>query len=166
MTLVRCLPIVEATVEASVSNVWKLLDARAMKSAIAVVLSAVIVLTSTLSGCDKGGHKIVKVSGVLTRNGKPVPNLEVYFMPTHGRNSVGMADAQGRFALGYTPDQDGALVGTHTVFVVFNPPRSGAERIAAPDDVKPILEKYGTKETSPLTVEITKAVSNLEIKLD
>jgi hypothetical protein len=117
-------------------------------------------------GCDSGGPKIVKVSGVLTRNGQPVPNLEVYFMPTSGRPSVAMADAQGRFNLGYTPDQDGAVTGTHTVFVVFNPPQSGAERVAAPADVRPILEKYGTKDVSPIKVEITKAVSNLEIKLD
>ncbi len=119
-----------------------------------------------LCGCGSGGPKIVKVSGVLTRNGKAVPNLEVYFMPTHGRNSVGMADEQGRFKLGYTADQEGALVGTHTVFVVFNPPQSGAERVAAPADVRPILEKYGSLEKSPIKVEITKAVSNLEIKLD
>jgi hypothetical protein len=119
-----------------------------------------------LVGCDSGGPKIVRVSGVLTRNGKPVPNLEVYFMPTQGRPSVGMADDQGRFNLGYTHDQEGALVGTHTVFVVFNPPRSGAERVAPPADLRPILEKYQDKDTSPLKVEITKAVKDLEIKLD
>ena len=68
--------------------------------------------------------------------------------------------------VGYTASQDGALVGTHKVFVIFNPPRSGAERVAAPEDLRPILEKYGSKETSPLTVEIKKAVNNLEIKLD
>ena len=125
-----------------------------------------VLLALQVCGCDSGGPKIVKVAGVLTRNGKPVPNLEVYFMPTHGRNSVATADAQGRFDLGYTADQDGALVGTHTVFVIFNPPQAGAERAAAPADIRPILEKYGSKDTSPIRVEITKAVSDLEIKLD
>lgn len=137
-----------------------------MKSAIVLVLPAVLFFSLALCGCDSGGPKIVPVSGTLTRNGKPVPNLEVYFMPTEGRNSVGMADDQGRFSLGYTASQDGALVGTHTVFVVFNPPRSGAERVATPADLKPILDKYGSKETSPLQVEIKRAVNNLEIKLD
>jgi len=137
-----------------------------MKSANVFVPALALVFLLSLCGCDSGGPKIVKVSGTLTRNGKPVPNLEVYFMPTQGRNSVGMADDQGRFSLGYTADQDGALVGTHTVFVVFNPPRSGAERVAAPADLRPILDKYGSKETSPLTVEIKKSVSNLELKLD
>ena len=107
-----------------------------MKSATVLVLSAVLFLSLPLCGCDSGGPKIVNVSGTLTRNGKPVPNLEVYFMPTHGRNSVGMADNQGRFSLRYTADQDGAVVGTHTVFVVFNPPRSGAERVAAPEELQ------------------------------
>lgn len=119
-----------------------------------------------LCGCDAGGPKIVSVSGVLTRNGKPVPGLEVYFIPENGRNSVGQADEQGRFKLGYTIDQDGALVGKHTVFVVHNPPQSGAERVAAPTEMGPILQKYGSKETSPIRLEITKAVKDLEIKLD
>ena len=126
----------------------------------------IVVWAALLVGCNQGGPNVVPVSGVLTRNGKPVPNLEVYFMPTHGRNSVGMADENGRFKLGYTPDQEGALVATHTVFVVFNPPQTTSERLAAPAEIRPILEKYGTMDTSPLKVEITKAVSNLEIKLD
>jgi hypothetical protein len=137
-----------------------------MNSATVLVRIGLLMTIIAFSGCDSGGPKIVKVSGVLTRNGKPVPNLEVYFIPTHGRNSVGMADEQGRFKLGYTADQDGALVGMHKVFVVFNPPQTGAERVAPPADVRPILEKYGSKDTSPLTVEITRAVSDLEIKLD
>jgi hypothetical protein len=125
-----------------------------------------IVWAALLGGCNQGGPTVVPVSGVLTRNGKPVPNLEVYFMPTQGRNSVGWADENGRFKLGYTPDQDGALVGTHTVFVVFNPPQTTSERLQAPAEMRPILEKYGTMDVSPLRVEIKKAVSDLEIKLD
>src|SRR5438477_11406287 len=74
------------------------------------VLLTLLAVGIALVGCGPSGPKIVKVSGVLTRNGKPVPNLEVYFMPTHGRNSVGMADENGRFNLGYTADQEGALV--------------------------------------------------------
>lgn len=128
--------------------------------------ATLVAILVALAGCDSGGPKVVPVSGVLTRNGQPVPNLEVYFMPTHGRNSVGMADAQGRFTLGYTPDQEGALVGEHTVFVVFNPPQTGAERAVAPADLQPILKKYGSKDTSPLKIEIKKRESNLEIKLD
>lgn len=137
-----------------------------MKLQRAVWSSAAVLLSLVFWGCGGGGPRIVRVEGNLTRNGQPVPNLEVYFMPTTGRNSVGMADDKGHFKLGYTADQDGALVGTHTVFVVFNPPMSGAERVAAPADMRPILEKYGSKDTSPLKVEITKPVTDLEIKLD
>jgi hypothetical protein len=116
--------------------------------------------------CTPSGPRIVDVAGTLTRNGKPVPGLEVYFMPDQGRPSVGMADSQGRFKLGYTHDQDGAITGSHTVFVVFNPRQTGAERVAAPAELRPILEKYGTKDVSPLRIEVTKPVSDLEIKLD
>ena len=118
------------------------------------------------AGCTPSGPRIVEVSGTLTRNGKPVPGLEVYFMPDQGRPSVGSADSQGRFKLGYTHDQDGAITGSHTVFVVFNPPQTGAERVAAPTELRPILEKYGTKDVSPLRIEVTKPVKDLEIKLD
>ena len=131
-----------------------------------VLFALLCAVTLASSGCGPGGPKIVPVSGVLTRNGKPVPNLEVYFMPIQGRNSVGMADDQGRFSLGYTVGQDGAVTGTHTVFVVYNPPMSGATQSAAPADMRPIIEKYGSAEKSPIKVEITKAVKDLEIKLD
>lgn len=131
-----------------------------------VIGLGIVCLAMGFAGCSRSGPQIVPVSGVLTRGGKPVPNLEVYFMPAQGRNSVGMADEQGKFKLGYTVDQDGALVGQHTVFVVFNPPMSGAERPATPADLKPIIAKYGSREKSPLKVEITQAVDNLELKLD
>lgn len=128
-----------------------------------IIVLAVVWLTN---GCGPSGPTVVPVSGVLTRGGQPVPNLEIFFMPTQGRNSVGHADEQGRFSMQYTADQDGALVGTHKVFVVFNPPQSGAERAAAPAELRPILDKYGTLDKTPLTLEITKRVSDLEIKLD
>ena len=40
------------------------------------------------------------------------------------------------------------------------------ERAAAPAEMRPILEKYGTKEKSPIKMEITKPMRDLEIKLD
>jgi hypothetical protein len=114
-------------------------------------------------GCGPSGPEVVKVSGVVTHNGKPIPNVEVFFMPTHGRNSVGMADDQGRFNLGYTADTEGALVGEHTVFVVYHSPT--IEQGPVPVDLRPILSKYGS-EKSPYKVNITKAVTDLQIKLD
>jgi hypothetical protein len=41
-----------------------------------------------------------------------------------------------------------------------------SQRALPPADFKEIYAKYGTPELSPLKVNITKAIRNLEIKLD
>ena len=125
---------------------------------------SVAVLGTTLMGCNWRGPKIVPVSGKLTRNGKPVPHLEVNFLPAQGRPSVGVSDSTGQFKLGYTDKHEGATVGTHTVFVTYDPPQETES--ALPSNLNDILAKYGSKEVSPLKVDIAKAVSDLEIKLD
>jgi len=114
-------------------------------------------------GCNSSGPAIVPVSGTVTRNGKPVPFVSLYFQPTSGRPSVGNCDGEGRFKLGYTRDQDGAKVDTHTVFVVYV---NGGAAGPPPADFQEIYKKYGTPELSPLKIEVKKAMKNLEIKLD
>jgi hypothetical protein len=89
--------------------------------------------------------------------------MEVYFIPTQGRNSVASTDDQGNFKLGYTADQEGAQIGNHTVYVVYNPPDPS---LAAPADLRAITAKYGSKEISPLKIEVKEAISDLELKID
>ena len=115
-------------------------------------------------GCGKNGPEIVSVSGTLTRNGKPVPFMEVYFIPTQGRNSVGMTDDQGRFTLGYLAGVEGAQVGTHKVFVTYNPPAETG--FPPPADLAQITAKYGSTEVSQISVDLKEDVDDLEIKLD
>ena len=123
-----------------------------------------IVLSPLLCGCGDSGPKVVPVSGTLTRNGTPVPFMEVYFIPIQGRNSVGMSDDLGRFKLGYTVDTEGAQVGSHSVFVTFNPPAETG--FPPPPELAQITAKYGSTEVSPIKIEITEPVDDLEIKLD
>jgi hypothetical protein len=120
-------------------------------------------LAITTTGCSRSGPEIVPVTGTVTRNGKPVPFVTVYFQPTSGRPSLGNCDSEGRFKLGYTRDQDGAKVDTHTVYVVYFNEAAGGP---APADFKEIYKKYGTPELSPLKIEVKKPMKNLEIKLD
>jgi hypothetical protein len=128
----------------------------------ALLIAGVVVFAATI-GCTKSGPDIVPVSGVVTRNGKPVPYVTVYFQPTSGRPSLGNCDAEGRFKLGYTREQDGAKVDTHSVYVVHFGEAAGGP---PPPDFKQIYAKYGTPELSPLKIEIKKRESNLEVKLD
>src|SRR5438067_1740402 len=89
-------------------------------------------------GCGPSGPDIVPVSGTVMRNGKPVPYVTVYFQPTSGRPSLGSCDAEGKFKLGYTREQDGAKVDTHSVYVVYFPEGSAGP---APSDFKQIYAK-------------------------
>jgi hypothetical protein len=112
------------------------------------------------------------IEGVVTHNGAPVPNLMIWFEPTSGRPSWGISDKSGRFVLDYDLDHDGAIVGNHTVWVLEDPALNdptammGKARPKRSTELQEILKKYGSKETSPLKVEIKKADRNFELKLD
>lgn len=136
--------------------------------------TAFVLVLAASTGCSDG-PKIVKVSGTLTRNGKPVPHLTVNFIPANGRPSWGLSDDDGRFTLEYDDTIKGALVGPHTVWVVWRPSSPAEEmasqgltkgKVTRPDDYKAIAEKYGNEKTTPLKIEIVKSVDDLEIKLD
>jgi hypothetical protein len=122
-------------------------------------------------GCGKSEPGVVEVTGIVTRNGKTVPDLYLNFVPETGRPSWGMTDDTGHFKLKYTKEQDGAQVGTHKVWVQVRPrnPKEEAnmsERIAKSPELDAILKKYGDRKTSPLQVEITSETHQIELKLD
>jgi hypothetical protein len=121
-------------------------------------------------GCSSNGPEVVSVEGVATLGGRPVPNLELNFFPEEGRPSWGITDANGRFKLNYTRGQDGARVGKHRVTVRGAGAANAAEEIAgrSPDspEVARLRQKFGTVDTTPLVIEITKATKSLEVKLD
>jgi len=136
------------------------------------LLAAAFAAAVGFAGCGSGGPEIVEIEGTVTRNGKPVPNVRIYFAPTDGRPSWGISDADGRFVLDYDYDYDGAKVGTHKVWVVdesgnIDPTlaMSGAPRPKRNPEMAEILEKYG-KDKSELTVEVKKADKNFQLKLD
>ena len=135
-----------------------------MRRLLSCSLIVVISVCAGTLGCGPKGPRVVPVSGTLTRNGKPVPNLEIYFIPNQGRNSVASTDEQGRFNLGYTADQAGAQTGNHTVWVTYNP----ADPVLnpPPPDKDAIIAKYGSQEVSKLKVEVKEAISDLELKID
>jgi hypothetical protein len=136
-----------------------------------VVCLGVLVAAVLICGCSRG-PRVVPVSGTVTRAGKPVAKLIVTFMPTEGRPSWGLTDENGKFTLNYARDKDGALVGTHTVWVSYQAADPGEEQAlqdgtaSLPAELNDILQVYGKKETTPLQIEIKKAETDLQIKLD
>ncbi len=87
-------------------------------------------LASTVSGCGGADrYQTVPVSGVVTCQGKPVANGAVSFTPLPeegrdegkpGRMALGITDAEGRFRLTTYVENDGAIVGRHSVSVDVN----------------------------------------------
>jgi hypothetical protein len=98
----------------------------------AVLRHLVILLFLLLAagGCgDAHQYQTVPVSGVITCKGVPVANAMVNFTPLEqedraqgqpGRVALGMTDKDGRFTLTTYENNDGAIVGRHTVTVGFN----------------------------------------------
>jgi hypothetical protein len=69
-------------------------------------------------GCA-GRGKPVKVEGVLTLDGKPLPGATVTFAPVgEGRAASGRSDSDGSFRLTTYRTDDGALPGEYKVVVV------------------------------------------------
>src|SRR5436309_602832 len=78
------------------------------------------VLTA-LAGCGTGAPKVVPVTGKLSYKGKPVASALLNFLPENGRQSWAVTDEQGRFKINYDEQQDGAVVGTHKVWIEYRP---------------------------------------------
>jgi hypothetical protein len=71
------------------------------------------------TGCGGSDHpELGYVTGTVTVGGRPLENAVVTFTPSDGRPSKGTTDSSGRFALSYTQNAEGAMIGTHRVRVV------------------------------------------------
>lgn len=126
-------------------------------------------------GCSGSGDRTVlrQVSGKLTRNGQPVPNLVVHFDPLgKGRPSSGTADKEGNFKLKYDHERTGIADGEFIIWVQFQP-ASPADEMAFqsgkqkhPPETQAILSKYGSPKMSPLRETIKADNPNVEVKLD
>lgn len=84
---------------------------------------AVLVVVAGCSGGSK--HSVEKVTGTVLCDGKPVPNVRVYFAPLSngknrldvGRSGQGNARDNGTFVVSTYGTDDGAIVGKHEVMV-------------------------------------------------
>lgn len=93
-------------------------------------LLVVGLLFISIFGCGGSDeYSVVPVRGVVTCQGKPVTNATVNFTPKadqgrpegrRGRVALGITDNDGRFKLTTYKNDDGAIVGKHTVTVGLN----------------------------------------------
>lgn len=81
----------------------------------ALALSLVALLL-VAAGCSGGSEvEIAPVTGQVTLDGKPLADAQVIFRPEKGRPSTAITDTDGNYALQYSRDQAGALLGPHRV---------------------------------------------------
>ena len=123
------------------------------------------------SGCGQGGPGVVRVTGTVTRHGAPVNMIIVHFRPENGRPSWGLTDKDGHYVLNYERGRDGAITGSHKVWIEFRPTNPKQEvdyqrgELKLHPDMEAILEKY-SKQSSPLTEEVKENDQVIDLHLD
>lgn len=84
----------------------------------ALLLLAALALTAG-AGCGGSGEKPVKVEGIVTLDGKPLPDAAVTFQPLEakGRPATGVTGSDGVFRLTTFNSGDGAFPGQYKILV-------------------------------------------------
>jgi len=128
-----------------------------------------------LVGCGSG-PKIVKVEGVLTYKGQPVPYAFIDFIPEKGRQAVAETDEQGHFEALYeaTKNQKGITAGKNKITLRPKPKLTTkaeqeaymqGKKLPMPKERQELFDKYSeAKSTKYITVE--SSTSDLHIDLD
>ena len=101
-----------------------------------------------LSGCGGGNSDISPVTGTIKIDGEPINYASVTFMPTQGRASTGLTDADGQYTLKYVIGQEGALLGQHKVYVTTRVVKEGSYGQDS-GGIKDPVRKTGRKELLP-----------------
>jgi hypothetical protein len=129
-----------------------------------------------LAGC--GGPPRAEVEGVVTLDGRPLPNVEVIFLPdpelgSTGPRAAALTDAQGHYRLHSDRGQDGAVVGKYRVLIVDNAARQRAPRPPQASGAEPppsafTLPPQGGKKASRVPVRYGSATAtplrSIEVK--
>lgn len=126
------------------------------------LLVSALVLTS---GCSKSGPELFSVSGTVTLQGQPLPNVIVTFIPDDGGKSAsGTGDSAGNYKLSTFAPNDGALAGSYKVAIMpKDPPPMAGEAVSSPGAstekpkkyTPPFPARYGLPKDSGLTANVS-----------
>jgi hypothetical protein len=112
-----------------------------------------------MPGCGNANPKVVPVKGVVKLGGKPLAGGVISTIPTGGRGAKATIQPDGTFELGTYDVHDGAVPGTHHVFVIAREPSTGSGPEAPPGKLL-IPAKYTDPLTSELTIEVKPGEEN------
>jgi hypothetical protein len=134
------------------------------------IAAGVVAALALLAGCGDSNTAICRVSGTLTYQGQPIPQVYLRFEPddlTTKATSMAVTDANGKFEmmLGSTP---GVYRGKVKVYCD-DPLAAMGAKTPVPAEVekayRELCGKYGAgKSTYEMTID--KSNSNLELKFD
>lgn len=91
--------------------------------------ACLLLLLPLLAGCSRQEYEVVPVSGRVTVDGKPVPDVGIVFVPLAkgrdkpniGPGSLGRTDTDGRFTLQTVDGDKGAVPTEHVVRMALAP---------------------------------------------
>jgi hypothetical protein len=116
------------------------------------------------TGCGSS-YSLGTVTGVVTLDGKPLPQATVTFSRGQGRMSVGTTDDQGHYQLLYTVSPKGAEPGSHTVRIATQIEAfSGEGDLAAVEGRKELLPPRYNDRTE-LTAEVKPGRNTIDFDL-
>lgn len=136
-----------------------------------------LVVALAACGCSGGGSPVTTVAGTVTLDNKPLAGADVLFWPKDDLAlgaGMGTTGPDGRFAVVPDPRHGVPMKPGRYVAVVsktVGPPGATAEDVAAPAGGGPearslIPEMYGSKESSPLVVEVKAGDNDFPLALE
>jgi len=121
----------------------------------------------SLFGCSQAEYgDLGLVSGKVTLDGKPCPNVQVVFSPTDGRPSMAVTNETGEYELVYIRTTKGAITGQHQVSIATIPPEIPPEEVArmrGPRFKDPIPVRYNSR--SELTATVSPGPNSINFDL-
>ncbi|MFM7928083.1 MAG: hypothetical protein ACKO9Q_10260 [Pirellula sp.] len=121
-----------------------------------------LLLTTALLGCGDGliPIKTAPVDGVVKFDGKAPENYRIYFYCEQAaakESSSALIASDGTFRVTTRVQGDGAIVGLNQIWFSWDPPvpPSDSEEWNPPTPTLKIPEKYLSRESSGLSVEVT-----------
>lgn len=131
---------------------------------------AVALCFAICTGCSDGGPELASVTGVVTIDGKPIPNAVLTFVPEEGSPSYGQTSRDGHYALMFTDTKQGAMLGTHQVSIEVQ--RISKEEMAemkaqgmeVPDKSVEIPKAY--RQPGALTAEVKRGSNAIDFHLE
>lgn len=124
-------------------------------------LVALVVLFAAVVGCQQVGPELGTVTGTVTMDGQPLEGATIAFHPATGRASIGSTDSQGKYELGFTMNEKGALLGKHTVRITVTRDDEGEEGEETPAELP---ARFNTE--SELTADVAAGENVIDFALE